>query len=106
MASWEEDLATELEQLGEDKVRSKFEAGDFKFGDSSSRSIAVRQWLESKASRCRSEREEETLSIARSALANSEAATSNSRRANINAIIAMILSTIAAICSAIIGVYK
>jgi hypothetical protein len=123
MTSWENELVTDLEKIGESEVRTRLARGDFGMVGSS-KSTAVKAWLNSKESEGRAARESKALSDAeqaystargaavaageatsnsREAITLSRLAAANSRRANVIAIIAMVCS-IVAVMTAIITV--
>jgi ferric-dicitrate binding protein FerR (iron transport regulator) len=126
MTSWGNDLVTELERIGEAEVRTRLACGEFGMVGSS-KSTAVKAWLNSKESERRAAQEtkalsnsEEAYSMARAAAAAaaeamsnsrealtlSRLATANSHRANIIAIVAMVCSIAAVITAVIIAIYK
>jgi hypothetical protein len=87
-----------FEQMGETQVRFECAQRDGEVGKAAVAWLAEQQILRDEAAASkRDAREEETLAIARSALANS-------RRSNIIAISAIVFATITAIIAAIIGV--
>ena len=111
----ENDLVIELERIGEAEVRNRLARGDFGMVGSS-RSTAVKAWLNSKESERRSARETkalsdseqaystacsaaaaaaEALSKSREAMTHSQFAAANSRRAIVIAIVAMACSIVA-----------
>ena len=104
MQTWETDLLTELERLGEEEVRAKQLRTEFGSIDSP-RYQVVDNWLCSKRDARSEVRAKEALSISREANLLSRDALSTSRRANTIAIIAMILSVIATISAAVIGLF-
>jgi phage terminase Nu1 subunit (DNA packaging protein) len=126
MTPGETDLVTELERIGEAEVRTRLARGAFGLVGSS-RSRAVKVWLNLKESERRAARETKALSISeeahltarkadaaaakavsnsRDAVSISRLAISNSRRANVIAIIAMASSVVAIITAAIIAICK
>jgi hypothetical protein len=126
MTSWENDLVTELERIGEAEVRNRLARGEFGMVGSS-KSTAVKAWLNSKESERRAGREtkalsnsEEAYSTARTAAAAaaeavshsreamtlSRLAAANSRRANVIAIVAMVGSILAVMSAVIMAIYK
>jgi hypothetical protein len=126
MTFWGNDLVTELERIGEAEVRTRLACGEFGMVGSS-KSTAVKAWLNSKESERRAAQEtkalsnsEEAYSMARTAAAAaveamsnsrealtlSRLATANSHRANIIAIVAMVCSIAAVITAVIIAIYK
>jgi hypothetical protein len=115
MTSLDNDLERELEKIGEAEVRSRLARGDFGMVGSS-KSTAVKAWLDSKESERRSARETkalsnseeaysmacsaaaaaaEALSKSREAMTHSQLAAANSRRAIVIAIVAMACSIVA-----------
>ena len=126
MTSWENDLVTELERIGEAEVRTRLACGEFGMVGSS-KSTTVKAWLNSKESERRAAQEtkalsnsEEAYSMARAAAAAaaeamsnsrealtlSRLATANSHRANIITIVAIVCSIAAVITAVIIAIYK
>ena len=126
MTSWENDLLTELETMGEADVRTRLARGEFGMVGSS-KSTAVKAWLNSKESERRVAREtkalsnsEEAYSTARTAAAAaadalshcreamtlSRLAAANSRRANVIAMVALVCSILAVMSAVIMAIYK
>jgi uncharacterized protein (DUF1697 family) len=126
MTSWENDLLTELETMGEADVRTRLARGEFGMV-ASSKSTAVKAWLNSKEFERRAARETKALSnseeaycIARTAAAAaaeavshsreamtlSRLAAANSRRANVIAIVALVCSILAVMSVVIIAIYN
>jgi hypothetical protein len=126
MAPWENDLLTELERVGEAEVRTRLARGEFGMVGSS-KSTAVKAWLNSKESERRAASETKALSISEEAYSAARAATaaaaealSNSReaislsrlaaakslRANVIAIVAMACGIVAVITAVIVAIYK
>jgi hypothetical protein len=126
MTSWENDLLTELETMGEADVRTRLARGEFGMVGSS-KSTAVKAWLNSKESERRAAREskalansEEAYSTARTAAAAaadalshcreamtlSRLAAANSRRANVIAIVALVCSILAVMSVVMIAIYN
>jgi hypothetical protein len=126
MTSWENDLATELEKIGEAEVRNRLARGEFGMVGSS-KSTAVKAWLNSKESERLAAREskarsnaEQAYSTARGAATAAAEATSNSReaitlsrlaaanshRANVIAIVAMVCSILAVMTAVITVIFK
>ncbi len=126
MTSWENDLVTELERIGEAEVRNRLARGEFGMVGSS-KSTAVKAWLNSKESERHAGREtkalsnsEEAYSTARTAVAAAAEAVSHSReamtlsrlaatisrRANVIAIVAMVCSILAVMTAVIMAIYK
>jgi ferric-dicitrate binding protein FerR (iron transport regulator) len=126
MTSWENDLLTELETMGEADVRTRLARGEFGMVGSS-KSTAVKAWLNSKESERRAARETkalsnseeacstartaaaaaaEALSHSREAMTLSRLAAANSRRANVIAIAALVCSILAVMSVVIIAIYK
>ena len=124
MTFWANDLVIELERIGEAEVRNRLARGEFGMVGSS-KSTAVKVWLNSKESERRAAREtkglansEEAFSTARTAAAAaaeaisrsreamtlSQLAAANSRRANVIAIIAMVCSIVAVMTAIIIAI--
>ena len=124
MTSWGNDLVTELERIGEAEVRTRLARGEFGMVGSS-KSTAVKAWLNSKESERRAAWEtkglansEEAFSTARTAAAAAAEAIScsreamtlgrlaaaNSRRANVIAIVAMVCSMVAVMTAIIIAI--
>jgi hypothetical protein len=126
MNSWEKELIRELEKIGEAEVRARLARGAFGMVGSS-KSTAVKSWLNSKeAERCAArERKallnaEEAYSTARKAAAAADEATSDSRkamtlsrlaaanshRANVIAIVAMVCSILGVMTAVITAIFK
>jgi hypothetical protein len=126
MTSWENDLVTELERIGEAEVRNRLARGEFGMVGSS-KSTAVKAWLNSKESVRRAGRETkalsnseeaystartaataaaEAVSHSREAMTLSRLAAANSRRANVIAIVAMVCSILAVMTAVIMAIYK
>ncbi|HEX6436401.1 MAG TPA: hypothetical protein VF182_04670 [Candidatus Binatia bacterium] len=126
MTSLDDDLARELEKIGEAEVRTRLSRGEFGMVGSS-KSTAVEAWLNSRESERRTALEskalsnaEEAYSTARTAHAAASEALFNSReamtlgrlsaatshRANVIAIVAMICSAVAITIALIIAIYK
>jgi hypothetical protein len=126
MASSETDLVAELERIGEAEVRIRLARGEFGMVGSS-RSRAVKTWLNLKESERRAAKENKALSIsqaAHSAARNAEAAAAealsnsreamslgrlasdSSRRANVIAMVALICSVVAIMMIAIVALYE
>ena len=126
MTSLDNDLVRELERLGEAEVRTRLSRGEFGMVGSS-KSTAVKAWLNSRDSERRAALEskalsnaEEAYSTARTAAAAASEAVLNSReamtlgrlsaasshRANVIAVIAMICSAVAVMIAVIIAIYK
>jgi hypothetical protein len=126
MTSWENKLVTYLEKIGEEEVRTRLARGEFGM-IGSSKSTAVKAWLNSKECERRDAREskalanaEQAYSIAREAAAAATEATSdsreaitlsrlaatNSRRANVIAIVAIICSILAVMTAIITVIFK
>ena len=120
------DLVRELEKIGEAEVRTRLSRGEFGMVGSS-KSTAIKAWLNSKESERRAALEskalsnaEEAYSAARTAAAAASEAVFNSReamtlarlsaassrRANVIAIVAMICSAVALMIALIIAIYK
>ena len=120
------DLVRELEKIGEAEVRTRLSRGEFGMVGSS-KSTAIKAWLNSKESERRAALEskalanaEEAYSTARTAAAAASEAVFNSReamtlarlsaassrRANVIAIVAMICSAVALMIALIIAIYK
>ena len=117
---------TELEKIGEAEVRSRLARGEFGMVGSS-KSTAVRAWLNSKeVERCAT-RESKTLlnaeeaystarkaaavaaeatSYSREAMTLSRLAAANSRRTNVIAIVAMVCSILAVMTAVITAIFK
>ena len=126
MTSLDNDLVRELEKIGEAQVRTRLSRGEFGMVGSS-KSTAVKAWLNSRESERRAALEskalsnaEEAYSTARTAHAAASEALFNSReamtlgrlsaasshRANVIAIVAMICSAVAVVIALIIAIYK
>ena len=126
MAPWENDLLTELERIGEAEVRTRLARGEFGMVGSS-KSTAIKAWLNSKESERRAASEtkallvsEEAYSAARAAAAAAAEAVSNSReamslsrlaaakslRASVIAIAATACSIVAVITAVIVAIYR
>jgi hypothetical protein len=126
MTSWENDLMTELETMGEADVRTRLARGEFGMVGSS-KSTAVKAWLNSKESERRAARETQVLSNSeeaystartaavaaaeavshsREAMTLSRLAAANSRRANVIAIAALVCSILAVMGVVIIAIYN
>jgi hypothetical protein len=126
MTSWENDLLTELETIGEADVRTRLARGEFGMVGSS-KSTAVKAWLNSRESERRAARETralsnseeaystahtaaaaaaEAVSRSREAMTLSRLAATNSRRANVIAIVALVCSILAVMSVLIIAIYK
>ena len=126
MTFWANDLVIELERIGEAEVRNRLARGEFGMVGSS-KSTAVKAWLNSKESERRAARESkalsnseeaystartaaaaaaEALSNSREAMTHSRLAAANSRRANVIAIVAMACSIVAVITAVITVFFK
>jgi hypothetical protein len=126
MTLWANDLVTELERIGEAEVRNRLARGEFGMVGSS-KSTAVKAWLNSKESERRAARESKTLSNSeeaystacsaaaaaaeaisnsREAMTHSRLAAADSRRANVIAIVAMVCSIVAIITAVITVIFK
>jgi hypothetical protein len=123
---WANDLVIELERIGEAEVRNRLARGEFGMVGSS-KSTAVKAWLNSKESERRAARESkalsnseeaystacsaaaaaaEAISNSREAMTHSRLAAANSRRANVIAIAALVCSILAVMSVVIIAIYK
>lgn len=126
MTFWEKDLTIELEKIGEAEVRNRLARGEFGMVGSS-KSTAVKAWLNSKESERLAARESKALSNAeqaystargaaaaaaeatsnsREAITLSRLAAANSRRANVIAIVAMVCSLLAVMTAVITVIFK
>jgi ferric-dicitrate binding protein FerR (iron transport regulator) len=126
MTSGENELLRELEKIGEAEVRSRLARGEFGMVGSS-KSTAVKAWLNSKEVERYAAREskalwnaEEAYSTARKAAAAAAEATSdsreamtlsrlaaaNSRRANVIALVALGCSILAIMAAVITAIFK
>jgi hypothetical protein len=124
MTPWGNDLVTELERIGEAEVRTRLARGEFGMVGSS-KSTAVKAWLNSKESERRAAWETkglasseeafstartataaaaEAISCAREAVTLGRLAAANSRRANVIAIVAMVCSIVAVVSAIIIAI--
>jgi hypothetical protein len=126
MTSWGNDLVIELERIGEAEVRNRLARGEFGMVGSS-KSTAVKAWLNTKESERRTVRESkalsnseeaysracsaaaaaaEAISNSREAMTHSQLAAADSRRANVIAIVAMVCSIVAILTAVITVILK
>ena len=126
MTSWENDLVTELERIGEAEVRNRLARGEFGMVGSS-KSTAVKAWLNSKESKRHAARETkalsnseeaystartaavaaaEAVSHSREAMTLSRLAAASSRRANVIAIVSLVCSILAVMSVVMIAIYN
>lgn len=126
MTSLDNDLVRELEEIGEAEVLTRLSRGEFGMVGSS-KSTAVKAWLNSRESERRAVVESKALSNAeeaystartaaaaaseaifhsREAMTLSRLAAANSRRANAIAVVAMVCSAVAVVIALIIAIYR
>ena len=126
MTFWANDLVIELERIGEAEARNRLARGEFGMVGSS-KSTAVKAWLNSKESerlaawetkglanseeafstaRTAAAAAAEAISCSREAMTLSRLAAANSRRANVIAIVAMVCSIVAILTAVITVILK